>query len=497
MGSVTVRPNSNNGASGWTPTGGTLHGVLADDNDATYLASTPTPNLLTLGFPAPTIPAGAMVKNALLLIKTARTGGPAGLVAGAFLSAGASQQFAQQPNWPSPQSVWVATLVPSSGPLNITNLALHFQWVHQARLHEASAVVVYVLKPVVNVTGPTGTLTTNNRPTLTWTETLDEQGGNRVFAQVRVYDASTHGGFGSVNPSVTVPLVDSGLLTGGPASWRVPQPLDDDNYRAYVRVAQVVNGVAHWSDWNNTNFEIDVDRPGIPTVSPLGEDEFARVSLQLTETAGAANTDWWEIQGSPDGTDNWQNILTAAGDGSVPNPNPGGSGTQVIGDYEPANSEARFYRARAVTDHGNDVTVTSDWSDPESANWTSRLWWLKHRTLAGLNMPVVIASQPGWQRESRDGPHLPLGSSDVVVTSDKVGPKRGEITFMIDSELDRERLGLLLESLDPILIQAVPGGHWTDRWVRLSNHESRPGVDKTQVTTTLDRFDWIEVSRPD
>ena len=169
----------------------------------------------------------------------------------------------------------------------------------------------------------------------------------------------------------------------------------------------------------------------------------------------------------------------------------------MIGDYEPGNTEIRYYRARAVKDYSSGLTVTSDWSTPSSSSWDSRSWWLKHRILAGLNLAVNPASVPGHDRPSRDGEFQALSSDEVVIVSDTAGPPRGTIVFDVHSEEDRDAITAIFEARDPILIQALPGGHWRDRWVRLQNHSTTPIVDKTQIESTLEGFNWIEVPRPE
>lgn len=497
MGVVTIRPNSNNGASGWTATGGSLHGVLADDSDSTYDASGLNPVPLQLGFPAPSIPAGAMIRLATLQLNAAYATSGAMYVPGIVRCDGDWVSFNQLVSWPSPTAVWAATLQPDQGALDIDNLSLVISSAYLARLYEVLVRVLYVAKPVATISGPSGTLTTNNRPTVTWSTQLDQHGGEQTYFRVKVFDATTYGGFGSVNPATDTPFADSGPRAGNAQSWRIDKPLPDDTYRCYVTVGQTVNGQVFWSDWVNMNHVVDVNLPGTPALSLLGEDDWARISIEVSETAGAAQTDWWEIESSSDGVSGWQDLLTTAGAGVVVNPTPGGSGSEVVGDYEPANSEVRFYRARAVRNHGNDVTVTSPWSSPVSSSWDSRWWWLKHRTLAGLNLAVSIASQPGWERPDRSGEFQGLGASTPVIVSDTVAAKRGTIAFDIHTDADRERLDLIYEQRDPVLVQKVPGGHWTDRWVRLKNHSRRPFVDKTGVDMTIDSFDWIEVPRPD
>lgn len=496
MAVVIVKPNGNNGASGWTATGGSLHGVVADDSDATYLTSIFTPNRLTLNLAAPSIPGGAMVKAALLALRSAYVGAP-GVTSGKVRCDGDSTDFVQQITWPSPTVAFPAALTSDEGALDIDNIAIELAFAASARLHEFALHVVYVPKPVIDAVGPTGTLTTDNRPTITWTNVLDAHGGEQTRYQVKIYDATTHGGFGSVNPNTTPPFAQSEILAGNATSWRAGTPLPDDGYRAYVRCGQTVNGIIHWSDWDNVNFTVDVNRPGVPSISLLGEDDWARISIELEENSGAADTDWWEVQSSPNGTSGWQDLLTTEGGGKVLNPAPGASGTEVVGDYESANEEVRYYRARAVTDHGNEVTVSSDWCSPVSSSWDSRFWWLKHRTLSGLNLAVTVDEQPGWEAPSRDGEFQGLGASSSVIVSDTPAPKRGQISFGVDSDLDRERLFLLYETRDPVLVQAIPGSLWTDRWVRLMNHRERPFVDRHGVTLTIDQFDWIEVLRPE
>src|SRR5690606_7547009 len=122
------------------------------------------------------------------------------------------------------------------------------------------------------------------------------------------------------------------------------------------------------------------------------------------------------------------------------NPTPGSSGTATTYDYEAGNGRERFYRARAVTDHGDGLTVSSDWCAPESATWASADWWLKHPQLPDLNQAVRVYSLPGYTRPDRSGRFQGLGSSTAIVVSDYPGPPQGEIVLDLDSLNERADL---------------------------------------------------------
>lgn len=482
---VSARPNSSSLTGGWTATGGTAHGVLADDSSASFIAHSGAHGVATLGFPAMSVPAGAKLTAAYLrLVSGTVAAKQSGTLRPVLLAVGGSAESAVQTvNWPSPLSTNVVSMGDPSG----VPLSFALTPPGPVRIYEATAWLRFVTKPVVSAVTLVSPPALDAAPVVRWDSQVDSDGGAITRFEVAAWTST-------MNPVVD-PAVWSAVGSGAVSELRLPS-LSNGGWKVRVRVAQTVRGELFWSDWAEVSFTLAVPRPGVPVCNPAGEDSLAYVSLQLDETGGSGVTNWWEVQSSPDGVNGWEPVFTVMGDGRVLNPSPG-SGSVVIADFEPPNDVLRFYRARAITDNGGGYTAASGWSVVLSARWRSQGWWVKSVRYPGRNVSVSVASQLGFERAGRDGVFQGLGSPEAIVVSDLPGPPSGEIVFDVDEDVDRRKLDELLAAADPVLIQAVPGTHWRDRWVRLKSHSRSPVVDKLAVTTTLERFEWIEVPRPE
>ena len=496
-----VRPSSSTTPNGsWTLAGASAHAALADDSDATYLrADSSLANDVGLYFPTPSVPAGGHPTALLVVFRVKKAAGVNRYAAGTIGSAGFAAAGYPE-SWYQNLVTWVTpttgiAVVASADPsiaLDVSSPRVLLSGVvsRLTTFYEVTLFGVYVAKPVATATGPTGTLTTDNRPAITWTRTLDSLGGSQARFQVRLYDATTHGAFGSVNPDSTSPYLDSGSTADAGTSWSLPVGLPDDNYRAYVRVAQDVGGTLVWSDWSPVNFTIDVALPAVPTLTLTAESVKGRIEVELAANSGAATTDLFEVEVSDNGTD-WSDAKTLEGAGRVTN-----SGGATIYDYFAGNGATRYVRARAVKNHGAGLTVVSAWTATATEDWSSSVWWLKHPTTPALNMIVRPFSLPGYSRPAREGRFQGLGSAEVIVVSDFAGPAQGQITLDLEGLDEQAELEALLEPATPLLLQAPAGTHWRDRWLALSNLNRRPIVDKLKALDAQDQLDWIEVSEP-
>lgn len=493
MGKIAMRPNGSVLNPGWAVQGGgTAHAALADDNPATWLYQSGATGIAALTFPAPAIPAGAKVRALYLRFSSSTTGGKSGSVRVVFgvnlLGAGAaSSEATQVVTWSSPTSTNIATVPTDS-------LAAAELWIwplNKTRIYEATVWAFYVAAPVTTTPTVATPLNQEARPRLEWDTTFDPDGGSMTDYQVRLYS-----GTAARNPEVDEPLIrDDGDETI--TSWTAPS-LPNGTYRFYYRPAQTVGGVKHWGAWVDKTFTLNVPRPGTPSLSVSGEDSLAYISLQVTATSGAAQTDWYELESSPDGLTRWEPVfLEGSRDGIGTDPAPGSGTPVVFADYEPANRETRHYRARAISDRGGGYRSTSEWSTVESSFWKSQYFWLKSVRYPGRNVPVIVASATGYTRESRDGLFQGLGSSETIVVSDLPGAPRGDLTVAVDDDVDRDKLREIIEAADPVLLQSTPNTHWEDRWARLTGQTSAPPADKLGITTTLETFGWVEVPRPE
>lgn len=74
-------------------------------------------------------------------------------------------------------------------------------------------------------------------------------GAPQAAYQVKIYTATVAGG-GGFSPDTTAPLWGSGIVTTTASTVTPGTALPNDNYRAYVRTAKVINGALVWSAWS-------------------------------------------------------------------------------------------------------------------------------------------------------------------------------------------------------------------------------------------------------
>lgn len=151
-----------------------------------------------------------------------------------------------------------------------------------AKTYEVFYDVTYVTVPATDVTAPTGTLTQNNVATVAWSNTFDTDGGGQTAFVAKIF-TETNAAAPGFSPDATLAEDSSGVVTGAATSWTGSTRLANGNYRAYVTVAQTVNGQYHWSPWDYTSFTVNVDVPATPTIDVTGDNANARVAITITE----------------------------------------------------------------------------------------------------------------------------------------------------------------------------------------------------------------------
>jgi hypothetical protein len=151
-----------------------------------------------------------------------------------------------------------------------------------ARFFRAWIEILYVIRPGVSVTGPSGTLRVNN-PTITWRYegALDATSGQTGY-RVRVYDVAT--------PNVLA--YDSGVVDGAAGSHTVGPLALQHTYTAVVNVRQNTSGVDQWSYESSntqTTFTLDVNGPTVAITAPTNNAVVGTTSPRIawTHTAGA------------------------------------------------------------------------------------------------------------------------------------------------------------------------------------------------------------------
>jgi hypothetical protein len=107
-------------------------------------------------------------------------------------------------------------------------------------------------KPTISSLGPTGSITTTARPTITWTFAGDGLAQNRF--QVKIFTAAQYG-IGGFDPETSPNTVDSGVQVSTSNSWTCTVNLPNSTtYRAYVKCAQLTPGssIVHWTTAGTT-----------------------------------------------------------------------------------------------------------------------------------------------------------------------------------------------------------------------------------------------------
>ncbi|CAB4156554.1 hypothetical protein UFOVP655_68 [uncultured Caudovirales phage] len=293
MAEYTLYPNANwNGDDLFTATGGTAYGVLADNSDSTYLRRTDltVPASYETEFQTQTIPSDEQIISVNLWArissladdslaqfslgvitdrngKTVYYGIPIskqGIVSAFTYDLGITLTSA--PNG----AVWTQTL--------LDNLVVKFtdgatgstvlppDPTNRTTLYKLYAVVKTAPRPTLTVTAPSGTVTDTSFPSINWTPTFAD-GEPQSAYEIKIFDATTYGG-SSFSADTSTPIITTGIVT----STSKGQTLEGDlanstTYRAYVRVASLINGANYFSAWAYSEFTLSIDSPATPTVS--------------------------------------------------------------------------------------------------------------------------------------------------------------------------------------------------------------------------------------
>lgn len=485
-------------------TGGTpADAVLSDESNSTYV-QLDSGESVRVGFANPTIPVGALVKKVEVLETSQRTGTPqselvtwlspsgtTGLYAG-FFRAFLQQTLVERVG---------ATYVPASGanPNDVEYVAAA-SGSGVARITELNLKTTYVAKPTVVVDAPSGDVGDNTSPTVEWTPTLDSDGGPQVFAIVKVFSAAQYGA-PNFNPDTTIPVTaateadfvveGSGVVGGAATEWKVEDTLEDGVYRAYVQSYQAVNGRFFGSAWNYSQFTVAVERPEAPTLTLTPDSTNGRIGIEVEASGSGITPLYTVIERSADEGGTWTPVRTNFASGLTLFE----GGEVNLYDYEAPIGLPLLYRAKAGTFVSGFNAIDSAWNTA-ATSWEHARWWLKHPTLPANNLPLVLVSFVGYDREARQSVKQAIGGQAVTIT-DTRGPKTGQIVLRVDTEAEMDALHDLASLRTPLLLQPPADDHEVDRWVVLGNESTRRLVDKSWANARDVTYDWTEVPRPD
>jgi hypothetical protein len=113
-----------------------------------------------------------------------------------------------------------------------------------------------------------------------WTY-ADSEGDQQSAYQIKIFDSTAYSASG-FDPDTSTPSEDTGVVasTNNGATLEVDLA-DATTYRAYVRVAHLVNGNNYFSSWDYSQFTIDVDAPATPLISAFYDSNLGAVVLTI------------------------------------------------------------------------------------------------------------------------------------------------------------------------------------------------------------------------
>lgn len=341
--------------------------------------------------------------------------------------------------------------------------------------------ILTALRPEVAVTAPTGTTTATSTLDTAWTYTPGA-GGAQTRYQVRIFSAAEYGVAG-FNLAASPASYDSGEVIGSATTHRSAS-MANGTYRAYVRAAQLVNGVAHWSEWDYSEAVLDATGPTVASVTATADPARARNRITVTrDTAGVA---WstFDLERTDDQGQTWVAVRGATA--ATP------PGDVWIGyDYEAANGAVVQYRARGTTATG----IAGAWVSSTTVSWASTVAWIKHPSAAERNMTFRTRSWPEPVRGRRAGVHRPVGRADPVVVTDVRQLITGTFVIYTATETEADALVALLEAA-VVLVQSPPAYRFGSRWIAPLDVTEIRGTRRAGEQIRWWQIPFVEVAAP-
>ncbi len=301
MATYTLRPNANwNNASAFTISGGagSVHAALSDSSDTTYITRTSTTVPASYEMELGTTTLSASEKVASVNVRVRLAVGTAGI---AQFSLGViTDRNGRTVSYSVPitrQNTLALSTIDLA--LNLTSSPTGEEWSQTAidnlvvkftdnatasgdrtSVYEVFVDVVTTARPTVTVTAPSGTVTDTTFPSVTWTY-ADTDGDQQSAYQIKIFDSTTYSATG-FDPDTSEATVDTGIVasTNDGATLEVDLA-DATTYRAYVKVAQLLNGSNYFSAWAYSQFSIDVDAPATPLITAFFDSNTGAVTLTI------------------------------------------------------------------------------------------------------------------------------------------------------------------------------------------------------------------------
>jgi hypothetical protein len=356
------------------------------------------------------------------------------------------------------------------------------------RLYELYADLVYVEQPVTTVTAVSpDPYTASNIVPIAWTNSDLSDGGVQTCYEVKVFTSSQYS-VSSFDPDTDTPVFETGDTLGGDGTVNVGPLSNGVTYRAYVRVAQTVNGVAHWSDWAFDTFGVDVDTADVDTILVAPQDALGRINITVTRDTGSEAWELIEIERSTDAGATWTPVR-----GSTYVDCTADANTYTAVDYETGNAQNVQYRARA-TRVVSGAAITGAWVTSTTVAWSSQRLWVKSPTDPALNRTFLLQSTISPTYAARRGVFPVIGAAVPVVVSDVRQRSVGTLSLHSEALDDTDDiLALLNEAV--LLIHPPPDWGYADIYVSLGDVTWRRRLKVFTEPSTWEAA-FVEVDAP-
>lgn len=516
---VTVQPSSTAQLGSGTVVGAaSAHAALADASDASYVQlavrSRLDSQVIRVGFPTPSVPAGAKVYSVGLRrrVQTVVAGQPqpvchhwfravTGLIEIAGQLATPKKSFFNSTIPTSPTaSAWVEeslgtyTTGPGGEPWDVTTNLANFAYEIGRGDDEATALrvsavyldVTYQAASTVTVTGPTGTGTAT-RPTVTWTYASPDSQPQQAY-RVAVYTAEqvAAGGFTAF---VTTPIQESGWLLGEDLQWTLTSDITDGSYSAFVQATSKWAGTGDFptavasTTWTRAATPASPPPPAVLSAAVFDAAN-NRVALTFAPSSASPVTTAFTVQASRDNGVTWQPIpsLTYL---------PANGMTPVTGydNVAPLNITSQY---RVLSYSQSVLVAATSPSNVLSVTPYGDEHWFKHPTNPLLNTVVPVAAPKGGEgikvtKRRMQGTFQLLGGAGSTVLPVVVsGPSYGdeyelELIFHRDQPVDYwAAVDQLDRSGSPVLFQKPDGDQL---WVSIGPGVSGRDTEETYNAT--------------
>jgi hypothetical protein len=499
MTTVSLVPNVDLATYTVVPGGTAAYVALSDSNDGTYcLANLPSIGSI-VGFTTTTIPAGAVVASARLVLRgMGDSDNPETLTT--LLQNAAGAQVA----------TWTTSFPAGATPVDITTATTPILVADQAtldglqmeirrgatgvgvRVIKLSMPIVYAVMPVVTVTAPTGTIVTAT-PTATWTYTGDTDFGSQQRYQVKVFTAAQYGA-GGFNPATSTPFYDSGEVVTSATATTIGPLSNAITFKAYVRAAQNVNGASHWSAWTaGPAFTTNTDPPAVSTIAAVVSDS----AVQVTVTRDVAHPAWTHINLERSAGDalSWEPVRGAL---EVAGP----TNTVVASDYEMPEGVAVWYRARGIIKSGAAVLSQGAWKVTSAAiTWTTTgcgEYLRDPANPAAALLIEVVADEQTMTSEHRVGLLDVIGRASPVTVWDTPSLAAGMLPIVTRTYADAVALDELVRTAPVLLWQGRRSWGHPQRWLVITQHNvsRRPIANPAFADYRQWELAYIEVDPP-